>query len=191
MMKRFLTLLLLLGSTSLYSDDRLKQLDQFFAEREKVVRSTNEAFLKDKTLYASYNSSFSVENGKESFNKMIKDISDKLAIRLKEKSNEMLSYDTCSSYCIDLGSSDIRKAAFSTTNGLTDLSSDTRQCQNVCKVYMATYNGYYDGVKDNFDSQKKKSVDCVGDVNTATRGTKARSIAGSSSEVSDRQNRSK
>lgn len=74
-------------------------------------------------------------------------------------------YDSCSSLCINLGSSETRVKALIYTNGLIDLNKETRKCQDICKSYQMVAFAFEDGMK-----VSATSPDCRGTVNNSERG---------------------
>lgn len=87
-------------------------------------------------------------------------------------------YDSCSSLCVRLGTSETRTSAALITRGLIDLSKETRKCQSICKSYQMVAFAYEDGVKES-----SASPDCRGTVNSSERGNFKGSILDGALEV--------
>ncbi len=141
------------------------EMDEFYEVREKV----NKAF-STRSLADSYKESFLPEQNSKSFNKMIKKISDEIAVNFKERS--MVSQDECTLRCANYGTSEMRKKIFFHVSTTVDLSQETRECQKVCKVYFAEYNGYFDGYKAARSEKKEAAADCIGATHSGSRTNK-------------------
>jgi hypothetical protein len=112
----------------------------------------------------------SVDNSNDKkFNEMLSKISLELDQKRETdcKSGKLWAirdYDSCSSLCVRLGTSETRTSAALMTRGLIDLSKETRKCQTICKSYQMVAFAYEDGAKAN-----SVSPDCRGTVDSSGR----------------------
>ncbi len=161
-----LSFFLLLFSISIYAEIDVEALKI----HDEAKKSASTAFA-NKTLFNSYSTNFLVEDHSKSFNKMMTKISEELVQRNSIEPGSV-DQDSCSSKCVQYGTSELRMKLFSEVSYKIDLSSETRECQNVCKIHFAGYYGYLNGFKDAKSKKSPASTDCLGSVSSGARASK-------------------
>lgn len=133
------------------------------------AKDKSQKYFEKKKLLEAFNNNYNVEDYSKSYTAMITKISEELTQRsLKEPGS--VNQDTCSSRCVSYGTSEMRMKLFFNVSYKIDLSKETRECQNVCKIYFAGYYGYLDGLKE--VNSLKENSDCSGSVSSASRSSK-------------------
>lgn len=75
-------------------------------------------------------------------------------------------FDSCSSLCVEEGTSSLRMSAALASGGLIKASEDSRECQRLCKSYQLLAMSYEDGLKES----SLNTPDCSGAVVSGDRG---------------------
>lgn len=165
MIKRLIIFaIFILSSSTIFASDVLIEARKYEDTKDK----SREYFNKKKLLEV-YNNNFLVEDYSKSYTAMITKISEELTQR-SLKAPGSVNQDTCSSLCVSYGTSEMRLKLFFQVSYKIDLSKETRECQNVCKVYFAGYYGYYDGLKE--ANSLNENSDCSGSVSSGSRSSK-------------------
>lgn len=172
MVHKLLIFIFVLSSASIYAKDdkAAKEAEAFLKNSNEAKESAGKAYA-NRTLFTVYNDNFLVEDHSKSFNKMMSKISDELAQRSSAEPGSV-DPDMCTSRCAQYGTSELRMKLFFEVSTKIDLSKETRECQNVCKVYFARYYGYLDGFRAARSKRVPVSSDCSGQVSSGPRSFK-------------------